>query len=490
MLELIKNEANKTLTENGAVAYEHTGSDCLDLFARIGAMRHARVGDIVSTFKRAFLENKDMALKILFYARDIRGGLGERDVFNICLSYLANNYPEVVIKNLDLISEYGRYDDLLSLLYTPCEGAAISLIAKTLKEDLEKIKVGNCVSLLAKWLPSVNTSSREKVAMAKHLAKTLNMSEAEYRHTLAMLRAKIKIIENNLRERDYTFDYSAQPSNAMLKYRQAFLRNDNERYCSYIESVADGKEKLNAGTIYPYQIVESCISKCCYRGRISNAERKALDTTWKSLPTYEGEENALVVIDTSGSMYSCYNPTPASVAISLGIYMAERGKGVFKNHFISFSENPKMIELKGDDICERVSYIFDHSEVANTNIEGVFNLVLNTAIKYNINQKDLPKSIIIVSDMEFDYCAENSSLSNFENAKRSFEAAGYTLPKLVFWNVCSRNRTLPVEKNEQGVYLVSGCTPRLFEQVVSSKINPYELMTEIIGSPRYEKISA
>ena len=232
MLNELKNEANRTLTENGAATLRTTGSDCLDLFATIGALRNAEEQEIIVRFARAYAEDHDLAMKMLFYSRDIRGGLGERRVFRTILKYLANVQTESVRKNLHLISEYGRWDDLTVLFGTKCENDAMALIRSQLAKDLATLNAGENVSLMAKWLPSVNTSNAESVRNGKRIAKALKMSDAEYRRTLVKLRAKIRIIENNLREKDYTFDYAAQPSKAMLKYRKAFRTNDEERTVS------------------------------------------------------------------------------------------------------------------------------------------------------------------------------------------------------------------------------------------------------------------
>ena len=208
---------------------------------------------------------------------------------------------------------------------------------------------------------------------------------------------------------------------------------------------------------------------------------------------FTNDENALAVIDGSGSMYGGVEPIPATVALSLGIYFAERNKGAFKNHFITFSENPQLVEIKGDDILDKVRYCHDYDEVANTNIQKVFELVLNAAKKNNVPQAELPKRLYIISDMEFDYCADDANLTNFEYAKKLFEDAGYKLPEVVFWNVSSRNRQQPVTKNEQGVLLVSGCTPRLFSMMADGSLSdraPYEFMMEVLMSERYEKIAA
>ena len=234
MLEYIKSEANRAYTENGAVSNATTGSDCLDLFATVGALRRASDEEIIPRFIRAYTENRDAAMKLLFFARDIRGGLGERRVFRVILRWLACNEPASVRKNLARVAEYGRYDDLLALMGTPCEAEMLDLLKAQFEADNAALENGGEVSLLAKWLPSVNASNAETLRMGKKIARALGMTDAEYRRTLVKLRARIRIIENNLREKDYTFDYAAQPSKAMFKYRAAFIRNDGERYKDYI----------------------------------------------------------------------------------------------------------------------------------------------------------------------------------------------------------------------------------------------------------------
>lgn len=492
MLNCIKAEANRTFTENGAVTNRTSLSDCLDLFATVGALRHEDESEILTRFLRAFAENRDLATKTLFYARDVRGGLGERRVFRVILKWLANNHPTTVRKNLPFVAEYGRYDDLLTLMDTPCEKDALTYVKTELKRDLEALNTeGAEVSLLGKWLPSVNTSNRESVLLAKRIARFLGMSDAEYRKTLSALRARIRIIENNLRERDYTFDYSKMPSGAMFKYRKAFHRNDEERYRAFLEKVEKGEATLHTATLAPYELIDPYLHRMSWiKASIPEEERLSLNTTWNALPDFAGDEDALVVVDTSGSMYWGGNPLPASVAFSLGLYFAERNKGAFANHFITFSETPRLIELKGESFCDKLEYIASFNECANTNIEATFDLVLNTAVKNHLPPERLPARMIIISDMEFDGCAENASLTNFENAKAKFEAHGYSLPKLVFWNVNSRNENLPVTMNEKGVTLVSGCTPRLFSMVASDAATPYALMLEILESERYEKIVA
>ena len=484
MLNYLKQEVNKTATENGAVTHITTESDCLDLFATIGALRHASDEEIEARFSRAYCENRDIAMKLLFFARDIRGGLGERRVFRVILRWLAQNQPESLRKNLAHVAEYGRYDDLLALMDTPCEREMMEVLRVQLEADWEALDDGEEVSLLAKWLPSVNTSSRESVLHAKRIARYFGMTDADYRRTLVALRARIRIIENNLREKDYSFDYSKQPSKAMYKYRKAFMRNDADRYGDFINKVTAGEVKLNAGTLMPYEIISPLFS------HVGEKERQAIDATWRSLPDFGTAENALAVIDGSGSMYWGAEPKPIEVALSLGIYFAERNTGAFRNHFITFSHTPQLVEVKGEDIFDKVRYCCGFNEVANTNLSSVFKLILDAAKKNSVPQEELPKKIYVISDMEFDSCMEGASLTNLEYAKKIFAEAGYILPEVVFWNVASRNCQQPVTRNAQGVALVSGCTPRLFEMVASGTMNPYAFMLEVVESERYEKIVA
>lgn len=497
MLEHIKNEANRTFTENGAVTHASTHSDCLDLFATIGALRSASEQEIQTRFIRAYTENPDLAMKTIFFARDVRGGLGERKVFRVCLQWLAENTPASVRKNLPYIAEFGRWDDLLSLMGTKCEKDALALIKSQLEADVNAMDMGDDVSLLAKWLPSVNASNAQTICYAKRIARFLGMTEATYRKTLVKLRSHIHIIENNLRQKDYSFDYSKQPSKAMFKYRKAFYRNDGERYGDFLSKVSKGEAKLNANTLMPYELVEPylgcnlfCRDNRSFMRSVTEAEEIALNATWASLPKYANDENALAIIDTSGSMYTESKPMPAAVALSLGIYFAEHNTGAFKNHFIEFSDAPQLIEIRGETFVDRLRYVASFNEIASTNLESVFNLILSAAVRNNVPQEELPSTLYIISDMEFNWCIRNAGATNFENAKAKFAAHGYQLPRVVFWNVQSRNRQQPVTQNEQGVALVSGCTPKLFEMLTAGILSPMGYMLDVLGAERYAQIAA
>ncbi len=483
MLEFLKKQANKTLTENGAVTNRSTGKECLDLFATIGALRRESEQEIAGRFLRAYAEDPDLAMKIAFFARDVRGGLGERKVFRTILRWLALNEKGSVVKNLPYIAEYGRWDDLLVLLDTPCRGEALTQLKKQFDADMAALTDGGEVSLLGKWLPSVNASNTDTVRNAKIVARAFGLTDAEYRKALSALRARIRIIENNLREKDYTFDYAKQPSKAMFKYRRAFLRNDGERYGAFMEKVDRGEARLHTGTLLPYELVE--LAYAC-----GEDEHRTLDVTWRALEDFTTDENALVVADGSGSMYWGGRPMPAAVAQSLEIYFAEHNKGAFRNHFLTFSMSPRLVEIKGKDFVEKVRYCRTFNECANTDLEAVFDLILTAAVENRVPQAEMPAKLYIVSDMEFDSCVADASLTNFENARRKFARSGYRLPQLVFWNVASRNQQQPVTVNDRGAALVSGCSPRIFSMVMDGELDPWAYMLSIVDTERYAPIAA
>lgn len=479
-LENLKEESSLTKTLNGATAYTSTGSDCLDLFSSIGVMRNWDKQDIIDKWDKAWAEDELTALKILFYARDIRGGLGERRVFRVILKHLALTDPEVVSYNLSLIPEYGRYDDVLVLLGVHALEYDVPNFLFNSAEDTE--------TLCAKWLPSINASSNETILQAKTLARYWGMSDEEYRHWLTEKRKELKILESRLVAKDYTFDYSKQPSKAMFKYRKAFMRNDEERYCAYLDSVIEGKQKINTKTLMPYEITNKAYTVHMSVNR-NKEELKALDVMWNNLPDYTRGENALVVMDGSGSMtWSITRPLPIDIASSLAIYFAEKNNGYFHNYFMTFSEHPKLVEIKGKDIGAKVEYCRSYYECWNTNLEKTFKVLLNAAVKNNVPQEELPKTLYIISDMEFDEAAEHPDKTVFQSAKKMYEDAGYELPAVVFWYVSKLSEQVPVREDERGVVLVSGCSPTVFKQVISNEMNPYEYMRKVVYAERYDPI--
>ena len=485
MLNYLKKEASLTHTENGALTYSTSGSFCLDLFFRAGAMRNAPAQEIAEIVKLAFAEDAVKTLKIVFFARDVRGGLGERRFFRIARQTLTDFAPEAVCRNIPHIAEYGRYDDLCALLDTPCEDAAVVEIKEQLMTDKRSMEEGGKVSLLAKWLPSVNATSPETRKTGRHLAGLLGMTERNYRKLLSALRSYTDILENRLRTRDYTFDYEKQPSKALFKYRAAFMRNDGKRYCRFLDSVEQGEAKLNASTLYPYEIIHRCLAE-----DLSAEESRTLDLTWRNLPVYgANDENSIAVIDGSASMTGGENVCPLDAAMSLGIYFAEHNKGVFANHFITFSRNPQLVQLKGSTIAEKAQYCSTFNEASYTDLEAVFDLLLTTAVTHNLPQEEMPGRLYIISDMEFDKCiVGGSNQILYEEMWMRYAESGYTLPQVVFWNVDSRRSNMPVTLHESGSALVSGFTPALFDMLLSDDLSPVRMMEETISSERYARI--
>ncbi|MBO3356277.1 DUF2828 family protein [Clostridium perfringens] len=490
MLNELKKELNYKSTENGAITHKTSNSYVLDYFAQGSSLRNRDKQEIIQIFKKSFYQDPLTTMKILFYSRDIRGGQGERDTFRYIIKYLADNHTDILNKNIHLISEFGRWDDIYALFDTKLEDKAIELIKEQLNKDITLEQP----SLLAKWLKSENTSSKESRRLGNITRKKLGMTPKQYRKTLSELRKRIDIVEEKLSKKKYEdIDYSKIPTNASLKYRKAFYRNDEERYVDYLDSLTKGKIKIDSKTLYPYQLVSKALKYP------SDEEKQLLNAMWDGLPDYIGDnnENAIAVVDTSGSMYG----TPLEVAISLGLYLAERNKGAFKNHFITFADNPELVEVVGKDFCEKVSNISNANWGMSTDIEATFDLILNTAIKNKLKQEELPSKIFIISDMEFNQI-ENSGYYSwnrkqqrddktlFANLKNRFESNGYKMPNLVFWNVDSRNDNIPMTMNENGVQLVSGANPILFETLLNNEfVGAYEIMMKEIGKERYNCIT-
>lgn len=484
MTDELYEQQNIAYTENGGRAYRSTGSACLDFFAAVGALRGDGISRIEQLFMRAFAENPDRAIQTAFFARDIRGGLGERKVFRTVMRFLAGVSPESVTKNLPLFSEYGRYDDLMSLFGTPCEAQVCAFIGKLLEADEKSMGMKEEITLLAKWLPSVNASNSEKRIQAKKLCKYLGVSESEYRKRLSALRSYSGVLEKCLCTGDYSFAYENQPSAAMFKYRRAFYRNDGQRYSEYLYAVKNGKKQLHASTLYPYEIIRETL-----KDGMSSKGRETLDLTWKALPAVANPHNAIAVIDGSGSMYVNSELPPVTVAVSLGIYFAEHNTGCFHNKFITFSQTPQLVSLKGCDIYCRARYCMSYNEVAKTDLYEVFMLLLMTAVKNKLPQSELPERLYIISDMEFNSgCTRDKTV--FEDAREKFEDYGYRLPEVVYWNVESRGAHYPAIRNTKGVALVSGASPLLFGLAMEQKTTPEDFMNEVLGAERYCGIRA
>lgn len=492
MLNHLQNEFNKTTTANGAFAYKSTKSEVLDLFSLGGAFRNRSDQEVVQLFSKAYGENPTLALKTLFYLRDVLEGQGERRFFRLAIKHLAINNKESVVKNLHLIPHFGRYDDLMVLLETPVKGAVVELVREQLIKDVKSKNP----SLLAKWMPSENASSYLTKKYAKILREGLGATPKEYRKLLSSLRGQINIVETKLSEKDYaSIEYGKLPARAGLVYRQAFYRNDEVNYKAYLDSLTKGEAKINAKTLYPYDIVSKALQGFSgrnvygYGRKLEAHEIQLLDAQWNALPDFIGErtENSIAVVDTSGSMQG----DPMNVAISLGIYLAERNKGVFHNHFLTFNSKPSLEKIVGSNIVEKTRNLSNASWGGSTNIESVFQKLLDTAVSNNVPKEEMVKKVYIISDMQFNYCTKNASASIFKTMEREFNEAGYDLPNLVFWHVNAFMSNTPFTMNEVGVQLVSGFSPSIFKQLLDSYgKTPYELMLDVIDSDRYKEVVA
>jgi len=475
LIDAIENEQNETLTENDAVTYKSTLSFTLDYFGLGSALRTRNEKDIVKLFSIAFAEDNLIALKILFYSRDCRGGQGERRSFRFILGHLAKKKPDVVVKNLDNIVYFGRWDDLFCLKDYPIWN---SHVLPYIKE--EWYKEGK-PSLFWKWVPSNNTSSKETRALAEEIRAFLNISPKEYRKTLSAKRKQIWIVETDMCSNKWNeIPYKKVPSKANLNYKDAFKKHDAVRYNQYIEDVKSGKTTINSSTLYPYDIVKKCLNR---------DDSNTLDVLWKALPDYmEGnKENGIVVADVSGSMHGL----PMAVSISLALYISERTEGIFKNRFITFSEDPELVKVKGNEITTKVKNLENSAWGSSTNLESVFNLILDTAVKNSISEQHMPKKLYIISDMEFD-CAtgNNADKTLFKTIKSKYAQAGYEMPDIVFWNVNARNDQSPIKKDDKGVCLVSGCSPSILKSLLSGRIiSPQHIMLDTINAERYNKIT-
>ncbi len=443
--------------------YASTYDANLDIFT--GISRYNDTDEIINKFKNALVEDKTLALANLLYILDIREGKGERLLFKTIFRYLCLNEKELALVILPKISELGRWDYILEGLDTLIDTEVISLIKKQLEID----KNSETPSLLAKWLPSHRTHG-VKNDVAKKIIRKLNITEEEYRKTLTALRKKLNLIENNLTKKDYSsIDFEKVPTKAMLKYRDCFNRNCNEKYSQYLADVQNGTKKINTSGLFCYEIVRNILLGL-------PVDVSLYDVMWNNQKDFLNgyDKNLMVVADTSGSMED-YECLPLSNSIGLALYIAERNKGVFKNHFITFSENPKLQEVIGKDILDKVHNI--ECEVANTDIDKVFELLLDTAEKNNSKQDEMPSHLIIISDMEFDQGIYSKQGTNFEGWKKAFKEKGYELPKIIFWNVAGNTMGVPTTKFENDVAMVSGFSTTILEHLVKlEEYNPSIVM--------------
>lgn len=493
LLNGMKSATNYTYTENGALTHKSTMSGLLDLFGMGAAYRTRSDADCILLFQKAFEEDEAHALKCLFYLRDVRGGQGERRFFRVVTHWLADHQTAAMRRNLQYVPEFGRWDDLYEFMDTKLEEDAFELMRKQLMLDVQC----KTPSLLAKWLKSENTSSSKSRALANKTRQAFHMNHKEYRKTLSVLRERIKVLERLMSENRWEeIEFDKIPSKAGLVYRNAFARRDMIK-AKYEHFMKDEKTTVNAGTLYPYEVVAKAYNLTrggysYYWERQDRAvdpiERAAINKYWDNLKDYFNgcSLDALCMIDTSGSMWGNEASAPINVAISIGLYAAERARGPFAGHYISFSRKPQLIETAGIDFVDKVQRIYRTNLCENTNIEAAFDMVLNTALSTRCSQEDLPKTIIVVSDMEFDgqrgyYGSRNNTL--MENIERKWAQHGYKMPNLVYWNVQARQNNIPMTVKD-GISYVSGFSPVIFEQIMKGK-TAIDLMMDKLDSERY-----
>ncbi|MBR3929828.1 MAG: DUF2828 family protein [Clostridia bacterium] len=495
--EQMKTEFNLTSTLNGAVTHSTSGDACLDFFAVSGGMRYRRKRDQIRLFEKAYIETPDLAMKLLFHVRDIRQGMGERQLFRTLLRHVAKVWPESAKKNVRYIAEYGRWDDMMCLLNTPAEKEAVSVIKEQLEKDLESLRLRENgqkaapISLLAKWLPSVNASSKKTCAMGKRLAEEFSMDEKSYRRMLSSLRANICLTERYLTKKTpEKINYEAVPAGAMLKYRCAFEKHDGERFDAYLRDVGNLDKQMHADTLFPYEILRPFFKN----GWVVNEAKggKTLEMLWESMRFEVGSANALSVIDTSGSMYYTRKDavTPALISQAMGIYCAERCKGLFHNMFITFNTFPTLMEIKGNTLSDKLRYLSNAPWGGSTDLERVFDLILVSAVKAHAPQDELPEVLYIFSDMEFNEAIQRPDETIFENARRKFENAGYRLPAVVFHNVNSWQMQTPVQAHTKGAALTSGASAATLTEKFDGNVTPMSHMLRVLNGKRYEVIHA
>lgn len=524
---------NVSTTENGAIVYRTTGKALLDLNFST-ASRNTDGCMILHKWWLAFMENPELALKWLFFARDIRKGMGEKRIFKLIFKYMAENEPDKIrhLITPEIIGEYGCWKDILILFDTPLEKEALHCIYKQLSTDINDCDAGNPISLLAKWLPSINTSSEKSRQMAKKIQRDNLLTEEGYRKILSRLRKYLKVVERQMSDGNWSdIDYQGVPSIANLQYSQAFLRHDPERRSKYLMDATTGKAKINSKDLYPHQIttrvskliapahysvksINGCIQRVIDPGtkkylQLHKQDFEFVEAMWNNLPNLIPDSASILVVrDGSGSMYSHIGDgvtRAIDVADALTLYFAENLKGAYHNSFITFSSKPEVVTIPdnimneigsyhaacdGDKVTllDKLALLRNYSDCTNTNIEAVFMLILNIAIENNLQQDELPKNILIVSDMEFDGCI-SSNKRLFDSINERFIQAGYKIPHLIFWNVNSRTNTIPVCKNELGVSLVSGFSIQIMNMVLSEKLDPYEVLLDTLNSERYSRIT-
>lgn len=446
-----------TITANGAVTHSTSLSACLDLFFIAGASRDMLESDIILMFERARAENKNLAYKILFWARDARGGAGEKRFFQIVMEHISKQYAYDYDQLAIYIPEFGYWKDVFKI-EKPNEN--------TLNWLVTQLDESPNANLLAKWFP-------RKGQWFSAMHKYLKITPKEFRKKLVSM---TKVVETQMCANEWSeINYSHVPSIAMNKYRNAFIGHDADRYTDYIADVQAGKQKINAGVLFPHQLYQAI-----EKGENANA----VEAQWNALPDYmaDSTERIIPVCDVSGSMEGL----PMDVSISLGIYISERNEGLFKDAFITFSSSPEMNYLKGS-LSERMRQLQRSGWGYSTNLQATFDLILNSAIRESLPESEMPTKLLIISDMEFDEADRDQT--NLDTIRQKYSLAGYKMPEIVFWNVNGRMGNVPASVNDSGIGLVSGFSPSILKSILQGEIySPEQLMLDTVDSARYSCI--
>lgn len=474
------------LSDNGALQYATTGDNTLNLFASFAAYRDKPVNQILNTFKLAFAENKTVALRILFYFRDVRNGQKEKRIFQTVLNWLGDNESEWLINNFDLIPLYGYWKDMWHLHGAKSFDAVLDYINKQLTEDAQLLNDGKQPSLLAKWIPSENSNSVQYKAiyqaiMIKRYGKNISTyHRKQYRKLIVSLRNHLNIVEQSMSAKEWNdINYERVAAVAMRRYKDVFKRHTPYKWENYMAAVAAGTAKINVGSLTVVDIMTDIITA---------KDRQAGIAQWNAMP--KQSINALAVIDVSGSMDSGSGAIPPiTAATALGIYIAENNEAdAFRNLVLLFSNRTLVIEFnESDDVYGKYSKLMKTRPVANTNIASVFQFILTTAIKNNVAPDKLPKSLVFVSDMQFDQGSDNR-YTNYEDWKRQFNKAGYNLPHIIYWNVSSKSVTYEVNKDTVNTVLVNGYSASILTKLMDTlTLTPLQAMVKMLS--RYEHIN-
>lgn len=500
--EAMENKSNWKLTENLAPARATTGNNLIDLFAIIGAMRERKESDIISMWESAYHENPELAVRMIFYAGDIRGiGLGERRTFRILIKHLANNHPSVMRKNIENIPYYNRWDSLYELVATPCEPDMWNLVRVQWLIDLGNMQLGKPISLMAKWLASVNASSKKTCMLGRKTARELGITQQWYRRALSKLRAYLKVVEKSMSAQEWaTIEYSTVPSYAMKNYSQAFARHDKDRFSSYKESleqkITDGtisQKDIKSATLFPYDLVRKYIDNDTsdwFRSNYIGLYDTITEAQWKALPDYLDEEaNVIVMADVSRSMYSP-NYQPISASLGLALYFASRNKGIYHNKYMTFTDKPSFLTINENaSLRDQLVRVWDAGVGYSTNLERAFMYILDTAIENDVKPEEMPKALVVVSDMEIDPFFRGYKLDFLEEMARRFRNAGYMMPKVLLWNVEGRNSTFHAKFTNPNVVFASGYSASAFTSIIKGITKTaYDVMRDTLMDAQYDRV--